>query len=228
MPWNVPRMWDGGSCIIIGGGPSVLEQFNVPAEIVQGVYSGKLTPAAYSPYLEALHDQHVIAVNVAYKMGSWADILFFGDTSTWTEDKEGISNFKGLRITCAENIDKANTKLKFVTKNPRKKIGITTQTNLVSWNYNSGAAAMNIAVHTGVKRIILLGFDMKLDTGQNQHWHKLYASPIKVVQQSFNKHLIGFPEIKKDLDLLGIEVINCNPNSAIECFKKINFKDLQL
>jgi hypothetical protein len=87
MLWKVPRVWEGGSCVIIGGGPSMLKQFNIPSEIVEGVYSGKLSPTAYSPYLKAIHKKHIIAVNVAYKIGPWIDMMIFGDSSTWAEDK---------------------------------------------------------------------------------------------------------------------------------------------
>lgn len=219
-------MWEGGTCYIIGGGPSILQQFDVPESIIESVYSGKETPAAYSPYLSALHDKHIIAVNVAYKIGPWIDMMFFGDTSTWTEEQTELIKFKGLRVTCAESLNRNIPYLKFLGKNPRKKTGISKDNNLISWNFNSGAAAINVAVHTGVKRIVLFGFDMKLDQSQNQHWHKIYTSPLKTVDASFRKHLAGFPEIKKDLDAMGIEVFNCNPNSAIDCFQKINFKDL--
>lgn len=227
MNWIVPRMWEGGTCIILGGGPSLLKQFDVPVEVIQGVYSGKLKPSAYSPYLEAIHKSHVIAVNVAYRIGSWIDMMFFGDTSTWDEEKDGILQFNGLRVTCADNIT-PTPYLKFLGKDPKRKVGLSPDRSLVGWNRNSGAAAINVAVHTGAKRIILFGFDMKLDNEMNQHWHKIYSSPLDITTSIFNKHLIGFPQIKRDADALGVEIINCNPNSGIECFPKCNFKDLKL
>lgn len=228
MLWKVPRMWEGGTCIIIGGGPSILKQFDVPEEIIKDVYLDKLKPDAYSPYLEAIHKQHIIAVNVAYKIGPWIDMMLFGDSSTWKEDKAGILGFRGLKITCSDITDRGASNLKYLGRDPKHRVGISTNPALIGWNKNSGAAAINLAVHTGVKRIILLGFDMKLDPNQNQHWHKLYVSPLNQTNSIFNKHLIGFPQIKKDLDVLGIEVFNCNPDSAIECFQKVNFKDLVL
>ena len=229
MLWKVPRMWEGGTCIIIGGGPSILKQFNVPDEIVSDVHVGKRQPSAYSPYLEPIHKHHVIAVNVAYKIGAWIDMMIFGDSSTWSEDRKGILEFRGLKVTCADMLPQNSNSLKYLGRDPKKrKGGISTDHCLVGWNKNSGAAAMNLAVHTGVKRIILLGFDMRLDSSQNQHWHKFYTSPLNQTTSIFNKHLAGFPQIKKDLDALGIEVLNANPDSAIEVFKKVNFKDIKL
>lgn len=54
--WKAPSMWDGGQCFILGGGPSLtVEQ------------------------VESLRGRRVIAVNQAYKLGDWIDVLFFGD-----------------------------------------------------------------------------------------------------------------------------------------------------
>ena len=54
--WTAPRIWDGGECFILGGGPSL-------AAVDVGQLRGR----------------RVIAVNQAYKLGDWIDVLFFGD-----------------------------------------------------------------------------------------------------------------------------------------------------
>jgi len=228
MQWRVPRLWENGTAVILGGGPSILKQFNVPEDVIKGVYSGTLQPSAYSPYLEPIHKMHVIAVNVAYKIGPWIDIMFFGDTSTWLEERKDLPAFKGLRVTCADDLPHIPW-VKHLKKTQKRRCGITTDPSMVTWNSNSGSAAINLAVHLGVKRIILLGFDMSLDKDENQHWHKLHEDTApSVMNRSMKVHLSTFPEIKKDLDLLGIEVINANPESRIECFTRMNFKDIKL
>ena len=227
MKWKVPRVWEGSTAIIIGGGPSMLKQFAVPTSIIQDVYTGKSTPEAYSPYLERIHKQHVIAVNVAYKIGNWIDAVFFGDPSTWQEDKANLIQFKGLRVTCANELNN-DTRLKWLQRDTRKKHGISNNPEMVAWNSNSGAACINLAVHFGVKRIILLGFDMNTDAGKNQHWHKFYSTKQTQLESTFRRHLVGFPIIKQDLDALGIEIINANPDSAITAFPRMNFKDIVL
>lgn len=227
MSWTAPRMWEGGTAIIIGGGPSILKQFNIPPEIVKGVFSKKLFPSAYSSYLKAIHNQHIIAVNVAYRIGPWIDVMFFGDTSTWNEEKKNLTTFRGLKVSCAGGLENEPS-IKWMKREPRRKVGISTDPNFLAWNRNSGSAAINLAVHFGVKRIILLGFDMKLDTSKNQHWHKIYDSDPKSVDRTMAKHLAGFPQMKSDLDRLHIEVLNANPDSKIDAFRKLNFKDIRL
>jgi len=227
MKWIVPRIWEGGTAVIIGGGPSILKQFSIPESVIEDVYSGKLTPDAYSPFLEPIHKKHVIAVNVAYKIGNWIDVMFFGDLSTWNEQKKDLVKFKGLRITCASGLTN-DTRLKHLAQNERHRVGITTDPTKLSWNGNSGNASINLAVLFGVKRIILLGFDMQLNNGNNQHWHNYYSTPTKEVQSTMKRHLSPLSTMKKELDALGIEVINANPDSKIECFTKMNFNEIKL
>jgi len=227
MKWTVPRIWSGGTAVILGGGPSITQQFNIPEYVVDDVYKRRQTPAAYSPYLKAIHKQHVIGVNVAYKMGDWVDVVFFGDESTWLEDKENLLKFKGLRVTCSDNLNYIK-RLKCLNRNKIKPFGLTIEPNAVSWNGNSGASAINFAIHTGVKRIILLGFDMQVDEKGNQHWHKFYVGDTKTLESTMSNHLKGFPQIKIDADALGVQIINANPSSRIECFPKMNFKDIIL
>jgi len=225
--WNIPKIWEGGQCIILGGGPSITTQFGVPNSIVQDVYEGKSTPAVYGPYMSAIHAQHVIAVNMAYKIGDWIDCVFFGDRGFLLKQQADFFAFNGLRVTCASGVGDYNGNLKVVERDTRKKNGISFVPNKLCWNNNSGAAAINLAVHFGVKRIILLGFDMKLDSGQNQHWHKYYHTDVKMVDQTMKMHLKSFPAIAKDLDGK-VEIINCSPDSSIVDFPKLNFKDILL
>jgi hypothetical protein len=229
MKWIVPNMWKDGTCVIIGGGSSLLKQFDIPKDVVHQVYAKKASPSTYSPYLEPLHGMHTIAVNVAYQMGSWIDVMFFGDDSTWHEQKVELLKWKGLRVHCCTDFRiQIHPRLKYLERDNKKYVGISNDPGKVVWNQSSGGAAINFAVHTGVKRIILLGFDMKLDEKQNQHWHKYYSHELNVVDNTFKKHLGAFPAIAKGLREAGIECINTNPDSAITEFPRMNFKDIKL
>ena len=215
-------MWDGGTCIIIGGGTSLIDQFQIPMEVVEKVYTGQVNASVYSPYLSLIHDQHIIAVNMSYQLGNWIDVLFFGDDGFWKTRRDEIIAFQGLRVSF-ESEKIRDSRIKLVARNPRKKQGITFEpAGLLSWNFNSGAAAINLAIQFGAKKIILLGFDMHLDVNNNQHWHKVYTSPLNSIKESMKKHLQGFPVIAKDVEGTGIEIINCSPNSTIQCFQKAN------
>lgn len=227
MIWKVPRVWEGEQCVIIGGGPSVIRQFNIPENLVNDVYQGRKKVSCYSPYLEPIHNQHVIAVNMAYRLGPWVDWMFFGDDSFWRDEQKELRSFKGLKISCAKKVTN-NPEVKALKRDQSKPYGITTDPTKIMFNNNSGSGAINLAVHTGVKRIILLGFDMSMNDVNNQHWHKFYSTEPTFLKSTYRTQCYGFDAMVQDLKKLDIEVLNCNPESKVEGFPKVNFKDIKL
>jgi hypothetical protein len=219
-------MWDGGECFIIGGGPSMPRQFDVPEEVIQAVMSGKRPPGAYSPYLEPIHGKHVIAINNAYQIGTWIDIVFFGDCKWHKMHQKALLEWPGLKVTCCPRFGNKHKKesegIKFLQRGPR--YCISNSREAVAWNDNSGAAAISLAAHLGVCRIILLGFDMSLGVNNTSHWHGAYG--YGAFKPPFPKHLKGFPTIALHARQRGIEILNASPTSAIKCFKKVVVKDL--
>lgn len=231
MVWQVPRMWEGGDVWIIGGGPSISKQFGIPDEVVNSVLKGTSPANVYSPYMNFLHDKHVIGINVAYLLGDWIDLVFFGDIGFFLKHQQGLAKFPGLRVSCHPQMDRYDW-IKYTPRDTGHPRGISDNPKLASWNNNSGAAAISIAANAGAKRIILLGFDMKLDVDKKQHWHDLYGKgsvkrdPKKPTHFPFERHLRGFAEIAKDANRRKIEIINANPDSAIKEFRKFTIKEL--
>ena len=85
-----------------------------------------------------------------------------------------------------------------------------------------------MAVHFGVRRIYLLGFDMAMDEkGENSHWFGSHLPPGQKAKRlpPFSKHLKGFPAIAADAEKLGIEILNVSPRSKIDEFPKITLTE---
>lgn len=233
MTWHIPNLWKGGECWILGGGPSLTGQFDIPDKVVQGVLTKELPLTAYSPYMAAIHGKHVIGVNMAFKIGNWVDMVFWGDKKWYLTNRAAVASFKGLKVTCHPYFANGrfpNEGIKNVLKDTARSKGISQRPNSVSWNANSGSAAISIAAHMGATKIILVGFDMKLDVGFKQHWHSEYgamnrkgATPKSL---PFNRHLSGFPHIARDALRMGITIINACPDSAIACFPRMSVKDI--
>jgi len=231
MNWKTPAMWTGGECWIMGGGYSMPKQFKIPENITQCVCVGKQLPSAYSPFLEVLHDKHVIGINNAYLIGTWMDALFFGDGSWYLTHRKNLAKWPGLKVTCTPKF--ANRKkekmegVKYLGKDHQRTHGISENVSKVSWNGNSGSAAISLAAHFGVKRIFLLGFDM--EASKFTHWHgshnKNYKKGGRGKKQPYQRHLRGFPQIARDAKTRGIEIFNVNPVSKIDSFPKITLKE---
>ncbi len=239
--WQVPKIWEDGEVWIIGGGPSLISCFDIPNSVVDAVRLRRAGVATYSPYLAAIHSKHVIGINVAYQFGNWVDICFFGDIGFFELNRGGLSNFRKLVVTCCPKVAQKN--VSWVKYLPREKannnvlkVGISTKPDMVNWNGNSGGAAISVAAWTGVKRIVLVGFDMTLDeTNKEQHFHNNYRKKyselrtrdrLKEKQLPFNVHLRGWGAIKSDADNMGIEILNTSLNSAIKEIPKVHIKEL--
>jgi len=237
MRWSVPPIWEGGDVWILGGGSSVPKQFGIPDNVVEEVVKGTSPPSVYSPYMHLLHDKHVIGINVSYLIGDWIDMVFFGDPGFFRGNMEQLAKWPGLKVSChavVQNVPWVRYLL-LDGKHPR---GISSDPGRVSWNANSGSAAISIAANAGAKRIILLGFDMCLNGDGKKHWHNLYKNAIitvpeqkrrargEVPMQPFEKHLKGFSHIARDAKERGIEILNASPNSAIREFPKFTVKEL--
>jgi hypothetical protein len=231
MTWHVPNIWEGGDVFILGGGPSVTKQFNIPDEVVQAVISGASPLSAYSPYMTYLHDKHVIGINVAYLIGDWIDMVFFGDSGFFLKHQQGLAKFPGLKVSCHPTVEKADW-VKHTARDRHHSRGISDNPRMASWNGNSGAAAISVAANAGAKRIILLGFDMKLNADSRQWFHGVYNKKSGVDTNKkrpkhlpFERHLRGFPEIARDAKKRGISIINLCPDSAIQEFPKYSLKE---
>lgn len=219
--WNPPEIWKGGECWIIGGGPSVPKIFDVPQHLIEQVYAHKESPAVFAPYMKAIHDRHIIGVNASFLLGDWIDFLFFGDYKFLVRYQEALAATKMVKVSCHRKTDQYKD-IKYMPMDTNHIHGISKRRGFVSWNMNSGAASISLAVQLGVKRIYLLGFDMNAQHGE-RHWHKLYK--IKAKKPPFQRHLKGFYAIAHEAKELGVEIINVNPSSAIDTLPKKTLKE---
>jgi len=116
-----------------------------------------------------------------------------------------------------------STRIKFYRRDGNKRDGLTTRPgDFVSWNRSSGAAAISLAHRLGAKRVILLGFDMRLIGGQ-KNWHDDH---IEKFHKPFYRHLKSFPAIARDARELGIEILNATPGSAIKQFPFVDLEEV--
>lgn len=226
MTWVVPRIWETGRCFIIGGGLSMPRQFGVPEEIISRVRDKDdlLSPDAYSPYMGSIHGEHVIGVNNAYLLGDWLDVCFFGDCNWYLAHRAALSQWPNLKVGCCKKESPEwveGDRVKFLARDKAKKVGISTSPSRLAWGYNSGSSAINLAVHFGVRQVILLGFDMSHKPGMT-HWHRGHGNE----RRSYARFLRGFPAIAADAAGLGVEILNASDSSAIEDFPRVQLREV--
>jgi hypothetical protein len=183
---TVPRLCPGGTVVCLGSGPSLT------LEDVAFV-RGKAT---------------VVAVNDAVRLAPWADVLYACDAKWWFWHRaDGAAAFVGPKFAL-ENAAKKYPGVQVLRKTGET--GLELDPTGLRAGRNSGYQAINLAVHLGASRILLLGYDMKGDHFFGPHPDGS-RPPFAICLQRF-------ATLVDPLRQLGVEVVNCTPGSALTCF----------
>lgn len=187
--WNVPPEWKGGTAVCIGGGPSLT--------------------SAQVDYCRG--KARVLAINDAYRLAPWADMLYGCDDKWWSWHSEA-AEFAGLKVTQGRN-KRAPACVRRVDIDTRGK-GLSRDPARIHGGKNSGYQAVNLAYLLGAARILLLGYDMRL-VESRAHWFGDHPDRIR---SNYENWITNFQTIAAQLPELGVEIINCTPGSALRCF----------
>lgn len=190
--------WRKQICVIVAGGPSSKEVD-----------------------LNECKGHRVIVINNSWRLAPWADVLFAADGNWWKHYPEALS-FQGLKVTVERNVAE-ELGLKLVYLKPGE-YSISMLMGRLGVGGNSGFLALNLAVQFGVRKIVLVGFDMTTDYGT--HWHgdhpKGLANPREFTMIKWRKLLdAAYPRLSE----LGIEVINTSKASKLTAFPKMGLSE---
>lgn len=166
----------------------------------------------------------LVAISDNWKRMPFADLLFASDHAWWRCHHQAVrsSVFKGELWTQSPEAAQA-MRLKYVACKSADSLSVTP--GLVhGGSGNGGFMAMNLAYHFGTKRMILVGYDCQRTNG-NAHWfgehprgHNLSRThPYNAWVANFNKSAVEF-------DRLGVKVINCTTETALECFPRMTLE----
>jgi hypothetical protein len=195
---TVPKLWPNGVIVCMASGPSLTQD---DADYCRGKADG------------------VIVVNTTYKMAPWADALIASDVRWWQWHK-GAPEFKGLKYATSKHVKWSGVQ---ILRNTGPK-GLELDPSGLKHGINTGYRAVNLAFHFGAKRIILLGYDMKRGDGPKrlEHWHGDHPVPSRSQYPTFIKY---FRTIVEPLNEHGVDVVNCTPGSALDCFPMADLRD---
>lgn len=204
----VERAWDGDTVVCLGGGPSLTRD---QAAQTQGRID------------ERGRTLRVIAINNAYAIAPWADILYFADADWWEQHRvrEAFQKFAGQKVTIMPSGARVTEpdvlvlrNLSDVTASPV----LSEESNMLATGSNGGYQAVNLAVLAGAKRILLLGYDMKADARGRTNWHREHRRITPF--QHYEVFRREFDKLPPYLARLGVEVTNCTPDSALRVFPR--------
>jgi hypothetical protein len=150
----------------------------------------------------------VIAINDAYRLAPWADVLYAADAKWWRWHR-GAPTFQGRKLTIAPQPEAwpglgvlRNTGAEGLECDPT---GLRT-------GFHSGYQAINLAVHLGAARIVLLGYDLR-------GTHFFGAHPDGTVPP-FVAAQRALATLAAPLTAAGIAIVNATRDTALTCFPR--------
>jgi hypothetical protein len=193
---EVPRAWPGSTIVCVASGPSLCAD---DVEACRG-------------------RARVLAIKDSIRLAPWADALYGAGSDRggwWRLNGPRLESFTGLRFT----LDPAAAKWAVVLKNTGL-TGLERHPSGLRIGRNSGYQGINLAVHLGAKRIVLLGYDMQPSSDGRERWFGDH--PWSALSWSeLGKMCVPFFEtMLPALAELGIRVINASRETALTCFSR--------
>lgn len=160
-----------------------------------------------------------VAVNDNYILCPWADIHYAADLKWWRWHEKDALKFRGTSLT-VDRQAAIDYGLYWVPY--EKHDGLSTNPEYIHTGSNSGYQAINIAYLMGARRIVLIGYDMQVAKNGASHWFGHH--PDKLIS-GYGSFIAKYRTIVPQLDALGLEIINCTINSALDCFPRARLED---
>lgn len=153
----------------------------------------------------------VLAINNAWELCPWADWLYACDGPWWDEYHRKVA--AGYRGECWTQDLTASRKygLHHVQSAPAPErfSGLSRTPGVVHTGCNGGYQAINLALHFGATRILLVGYDM-----QGTHFFGEYANPnLRRESRDFARWIECYETIQP-ADY-GLDILNCTLGSAL-------------
>ena len=198
----VPRLWPGATVALLGAGPSLTR---ADVDACHGVVP-------------------VIAINRAVDWAPWANVLYACDEKLW-HWIQGAPNFAGLKYGLHQAIPAAKWGVS-VLQNTGP-LGLELDPTGLRTGYNSGYQAINLAVHLGAARVVLLGYDMGPAADGRTHFHAPHPDEHRV-PSPYPQMRAAFASLVEPLAALGVSVVNCSRQTTLEVFPRATLEDALL
>lgn len=204
---SLPRIYEGKTVFVIGGGPSLKHMD-----------------------LKPIHNRPVLGCNDAFRLGTWVDWLVFADKRWWGWNQDELAKWPNRdRVICCvpQLLDGRPDKWPWlkILRRDEARFGLSTEQDTLCWNRGCGGAAINAAYLLGATRIVLLGFDMRINTAGEHNWHDNHK--VKERPQIYQNSMIPFLKPMSDaMKVTGLQIANATPGSALTLFPMVSLEEL--
>ncbi|KKM79905.1 hypothetical protein LCGC14_1345220 [marine sediment metagenome] len=219
------------------------------AKPIEPIYKGETAvliatgPSLSDEQLDIVKEQHeagncrVITFNNVYERAPYTDLHLSCDAPWWRwyyPRSPALQDLPCPKYTWFPDLAK---KFKIDYIRGEIKPGLSRDPGVVRINHGSSPMCINLAVHYGFKKLLLIGHDMKFAPDYNaarrnpgstprhyfgeypgplQHWPsvKVGLSKPGVIDGMIETYAAMVPDLKE----IGMEIVNCTPGSALTVF----------
>lgn len=191
-----PRDWVGETAVIVASGPST--------DTVD---------------LSPIWRHRVIAVAHGYRAVPHAEVLIVGGVAFYRQND--LSQFRGSLIVASgpgvHRLRPWDPRMVMMLRD--RPLGVSGDPGALSGSESSVMLAINYAVHRGVSRIVLLGCDGQPSpagmrrVGQVERDTRNARDRYRAQEEAMRTQLLP-------LAMLGVEIVNCSPGSALTIYRR--------
>jgi len=196
---KVPCLYPNETAVLFATGPSLTKEV---IEIVRPYHaSGKV---------------RTFGCNDTYYVVDFLDVHYACDEGWWNYHGEQALRTlpKNCQVWTQDNRSRNKFHINHIDGEYSPGLWITDRTK-IHYGSNSGFQQLNLAYHYGIRKFLLVGYNMGLDKGKT-HFFGDHPSDIRRVSP-YDKFLENYNKIQKDIKPL---IINCTENSHLTCFRK--------
>jgi hypothetical protein len=165
----------------------------------------------------------IIAVNDAWRLAPWADVLYASDHPWWRRYR-GVPGFTGEKHTIgahrlsSQGLPGPDYAALRVWQN-RGTLGLERSPGALRTGGNSGYAALNLAVQLGARHIVLLGYNMGPVNGRT-HFFGDHPSGLNN-RSPYAAFVRAYDSLVAPLQAAGVTVVNATPDTKLTCFTRV-------
>lgn len=193
---TVPRMYPGETAVLLATGPSLCD-----ADI---------------KYIRPFHEQgkiRVFGLGDSYRICDFLDVFYACDPK-WFDCNPGV-----LKHPCKQKWTQDKNAAKYGCKRVSGSSGqgLSVRDSHIHFGSNSGFQLLNLALHYGITRFLLLGYNMDVPKGQQQHFFGKHPKPLNQ-GNNYRGFAAQFEKIAPQHKSM---VINCTYPTMLKCFTQM-------
>lgn len=198
--WTPEPLFKGGTAFCMASGPS-------------------LTPEI----CEKVRGRKTLVVNSSCGLAPWADVLYFTDSSWYEQRRDLVANWAGLVVTMSPTAKRElPDKVRRIKGEGDPSFPVRSfsapGSSVVRQGRSSGHTAVSLLIAMAAKRIVLLGYDMRV-VGGREHCHSEYRGSRTTERAEYATQFVpAFNGWNEAALASGCEILNCTPGSAITEF----------